>query len=116
MEANVWSDPKVLRVLRNDYIVLAMYVDDKRIQLPESEWYTSDYDGKVKKTLGAANFDFQKSKFNANAQPFYVLMGHNGEVLTQPRAYDLDIDEFVDFLEQGIENFKQGKSVFVISE
>jgi thiol:disulfide interchange protein DsbD len=116
MEANVWSDPKVLRVLRNDYIVLAMYVDDKRIKLPESEWYTSEYDGKVKKTLGAANFDFQKSKFNSNAQPFYVLMGHEGEVLAKPRAYDLDIDEFVEFLEQGIENFEQGKSVFVIAE
>lgn len=114
MEANVWSDPKVLRILRNDYVVVAMYVDDKRIKLPESEWYTSDYDGKVKKTLGAANFDFQKSKFNANAQPFYVLMGHDGEVLAQPRAYNLDIDEFVEFLELGKKNFTDGRSVFKV--
>lgn len=112
MEANVWSDPNVLRILRNDYIVVAMYVDDKRIKLPESEWYTSTYDGKVKKTLGEKNFDFQKSKFNVNAQPFYVLMGHDGEVLAQPRAYDLDIDAFVEFLNKGIENFKAGKGVF----
>jgi thiol:disulfide interchange protein DsbD len=114
MEANVWSDPKVLKVLRNEYIVVALYVDDKRIKLPESEWYKSDYDGKMKKTLGAKNFDFQKSKFNANAQPFYVLMGHNGEVLAQPRAYNLDIDAFVDFLKIGISNFKEGKSVFKV--
>lgn len=107
MEANVWSDPKVLSILKNDYIVVAMYVDDKKIKLPESEWYTSTYDGKVKKTLGEKNFDFQKTKFNANAQPFYVLMGHNGEVLTQPRAYDLDIGEFVDFLNRGLENFEK---------
>lgn len=114
MEANVWSDPNVLRILRNDYVVVAMYVDDKRIKLPESEWYTSDYDGKVKKTLGAKNFDFQKSKFNANAQPFYVLMGHDGEVLAQPRAYDLDVDAFVEFLNTGIENFKSGESIFKV--
>lgn len=114
MEANVWSDPKVLRILREDFVVVAMYVDDKRIKLPESEWHKSDYDGKMKKTLGAKNFDFQKSKFNANAQPFYVLMGLNGEVLAQPRAYDLDIDAFVEFLNTGVKNFKEGKSVFKV--
>ena len=110
MEANVWSDPKVLSILKNDYIVVAMYVDDKKIKLPESEWYTSTYDGKVKKTLGEKNFDFQKTKFNANAQPFYVLMGHNGEVLTQPRAYDLDIAEFVKFLNTGLDNFEKNNN------
>lgn len=109
MEANVWSDPKVLSILKNDYVVVAMYVDDKRIKLPESEWYTSDYDGKVKKTLGEKNFDFQKSKFNANAQPFYVLLDHNGELLSQPRSYDLDVTAFVDFLEKGLKNFKKQK-------
>lgn len=114
MEANVWSDPKVLQILRNDYVVVAMYVDDKKIELPESEWYTSTYDGKVKKNLGAKNFDFQKSKFNANAQPFYVLMGHDGQVLANPRAYDLDVDAFVKFLETGIKNYKEGKSVFIV--
>jgi thiol:disulfide interchange protein DsbD len=110
MEANVWSDPMVLSILKNDYVIVAMYVDDKKITLPEDEWYKSSYDGKIKKTLGEKNFDFQKSKFNANAQPFYVLMGHEGEVLTQPRAYDLDVGEFVKFLETGLKNFeKQNK-------
>jgi len=109
MEANVWSDPKVLQILRNNYVVVAMYVDDKKIVLPEDEWYTSTYDGKVKKTLGAQNFDFQKSKFNANAQPYYVLMGHNNNVLAPPRTYDLDVDEFVDFLDGGLEEFQKGQ-------
>ena len=116
MEQNVWSDPKVLKILREDYVIVAMYVDDKRIKLPEAEWYTSDYDGKLKKTLGAKNFDFQKSKFNANAQPFYVLMGHDGEVLAKPRAYDLDINAFVDFLETGKRNFRDGKSIFNVNQ
>lgn len=111
MEANVWSDPAVLTLLRNDYIVVAMYVDDKKIKLPESEWYTSEYDKKVKKTLGAKNFDFQKTKFNINAQPYYVLLGHNNDILAQPRAYNLDVAEFVKFLEQGKKNFDSGKSL-----
>ncbi len=114
MEANVWSDPKVLKILREDYIVLALYVDDKT-KLAEDEWIKSAYDGKMKKTIGKKYADLQITKFGVNAQPFYVLMGHNGEVLTQPRAYDLDVDEFVDFLEKGIQNFEQGKSAFVIN-
>lgn len=83
MEANVWSDPRVLQMLQENYIIIALYVDDKT-NLPESEWVTSTYDGKVKKTIGRKWADFQISKFNVNAQPFYVIMGHNGEVLVQP--------------------------------
>ena len=109
MESNVWSDPKVLEILRDNYIILAMYVDDKKIVLPESEWYKSEYDGKMKKTLGEKNFDFQKTKFGVNAQPYYVLLGHDGEVLAKPRAYDLDVNEFVKFLNKGVENYKSGK-------
>lgn len=110
MEANVWADPKVLSILQNDYIVTALYVDDKT-KLPEEEWITSDYDGKVKKTIGKKFADFQISRFNTNAQPFYVLLNPNGEMLMQPKAYDLNIDHFVSFLNQGIENFKNGKTV-----
>jgi thiol:disulfide interchange protein DsbD len=113
MEANVWSDPKVLQRLRDDFIIVALYVDDKS-KLPEEEWITSAYDGKVKKTVGKKYADLQITKFGVNAQPFYVLMGHDGEVLTQPRAYDLDVDEFVDFLDMGVANFKAGKSVFAV--
>lgn len=113
MEANVWADPKVLKILRNDYIVLALYVDDKT-KLPENEWITSTYDGKVKKTIGRKDADFQITKFGVNAQPFYVLLGHDGEVLAQPRAYNLDIDAFVKFLKTGLRNFKEGKYVFKI--
>jgi thiol:disulfide interchange protein DsbD len=84
-----------------------LYVDIRNIDLPEEEWYISDYDGKEKTTLDAKNFDYQKSKFNANAQPYYVLMGLEEEVLVKPRSYDLDIDEFISFLEKGKEEFKK---------
>lgn len=115
MEANVWSDPRVLDMLRNDYIICALYVDDKAA-LPKEEWFVSKYDGKEKKTIGRKNADFQISKFDTNAQPYYCLMGHNGELLMKPRAYNLDRDAFVKFLQDGLQNFKDGKSVRNINE
>jgi len=113
MEANVWSDPKVLKRLREDYIIVALYVDDKT-KIPEEEWVTSSYDGKIKKTVGKKYADLQVTKFRVNAQPFYVLMGHNDDVLVQPRAYDLDVDAFVKFLDMGVKNFREGKNVFKV--
>jgi thiol:disulfide interchange protein DsbD len=115
MEANVWSDPRVLKRLRNDYIILALYVDDK-FKLPEDEWVRSAYDGRMKKTLGKKDADFQITKFGVNAQPFYVLMDNKGNVLVQPKAYDLNVDHFIKFLDEGVKNFKEGKSLFNIDK
>ena len=115
MEANVWSDPKVLKKLRDDYIVLALYVDDKT-KLPKDEWVKSTYDGKMKKTMGKKYADFQITKFGVNAQPFYVLMDADGNVLANPRAYNLDVDAFVKFLDEGIKNYKEGKSIRNIND
>ncbi|HOG20519.1 MAG TPA: cytochrome c biogenesis protein CcdA [Salinivirgaceae bacterium] len=107
MEANVWSDPRVLRILRDEFVIVALYVDDKT-PMPEEDWVVSERDGKVKKTIGKKYADFQISKYNVNAQPYYVLLDHEENVLMPPRAYNLNADEFVQFLEQGIENFKEG--------
>jgi thiol:disulfide interchange protein DsbD len=104
MEARVWSDPEVLKILKNDYIVVALYVDDKT-DLPESAWYTSTYDDKVKKSIGKQNADFQITKYNNNAQPFYVLLDQEENLLVSPKAYDLSIRNFIDFLEEGKKNF-----------
>ncbi len=114
MEANVWSDPRVLKMLREDFIIVALYVDDKT-KLPEEEWVMGG-DGKMKKTIGRKYADFQISKFQTNAQPYYCLMGHNGELLHEPRAYNLDKDGFVQFLQEGLDNFKNGVSVRNINE
>ena len=113
MEANVWSDPRVLKILRNDYVILALYVDDK-YKLPKSEWIKSTYDGKWKKTLGAKDADFQITKFGVNAQPFYVLMDSKGNVLTQPTAYNLNPEHFVKFLKKGLKNYKDHQSLYNI--
>jgi thiol:disulfide interchange protein DsbD len=101
MEAKVWSDPEVLRRLREDYIIIALYTDDKT-RLPEDEWITSSFDGKVKKTMGKKNLDLQITLFNTNTQPYYVLVGPDGNPLAQPRGHDLDITAFVDWLDEGL--------------
>ena len=108
MEARVWSDPEVLKRLNNDYIMVALYVDDKK-ELPESEWYVSEYDNKVKKTVGKQNADLQITKFNNNAQPFYILMDQNEELLAAPKSYDLDISNFISFLDEGKKAFQSSK-------
>ncbi|UXP33693.1 protein-disulfide reductase DsbD family protein [Reichenbachiella agarivorans] len=106
MEAKVWSDPMVLQRLNEDFVMLALYVDDKT-DLPESEWVTSSYDGKIKKSIGKKNADFQIARLDNNAQPYYVILDTNGELLLPPKAYDLNIASFVEFLEQGKRNFKK---------
>lgn len=106
MEAVVWSDPAVLKRLREDYIVVAMYVDEKS-ELPREEWYTSIYDDKVKKTMGQQNMDFMIQKLNANAQPYYTLVGANEELLSAPRAYGLDVQGFIDFLDAGLASYNE---------
>lgn len=114
MEQTVWADPRVLDMLRNDYVVVALYVDDKTT-LPENEWYVSDYDGKKKKTLGKKNADFQIKKFDSNAQPNYILLDSRGgndadlqkHVLAPARGHNLDKDAFVAFLKQGLDEYKK---------
>jgi thiol:disulfide interchange protein DsbD len=106
MEANVWSAPEVFTKLRDDYVVVALYVDDKT-RLSKEEWVKSTYDGKMKKTVGKVYADLQITRFNVNAQPYYVLLDTDGKILVNPRAYDLDVDEFIDFLDRGIEEFQK---------
>ncbi len=110
MEARVWSDPKVLQMLRDDFVLVALYVDDRTV-LPESEWYTSSYDGKVKKTIGKKNADFQITRFNNNAQPFYVILDNQERLVIEPKAYDLSVENFLAFLMEAKRRFKAGEYV-----
>lgn len=108
MEATVWSVPEVLQRLENDFILLALYVDDPT-ELPENEWITSKYDSKIKKTIGKINADLQITYFNNNAQPYYVVLGKNGladKPLITPIAYNLDSKIFVDFLDKAKQAYK----------
>jgi thiol:disulfide interchange protein len=105
MEANVWSDPRVLERLKNEFVIIALYVDDKT-ELPSGEWITSTYDHKVKKTIGKKFADFQISRFGVNAQPYYVLLDQNQQLLVKPTSRDLNPDHFIEFLDKGLAEFK----------
>lgn len=105
MESRVWSDPQVLDILNNDYIVVALYTDDKQ-KLAEDDWVTTDT-GDVLKTLGRANSYIVRTRFGVNAQPNYVLLSPEGEQLAPVRGYNLDINGFVDFLRSGIEAYEK---------
>ena len=103
MESRVWSDPEVLRILRDDYVIVALYSDDKK-QLPASDWVTTD-GGKVLKSLGKINSYYARKTYGVNAQPYYILQGRDGKVLVPPRGYDLDVAGFIAFLKNGLEAY-----------
>lgn len=104
MESRVWSDPRVLEILRNEYVIVALYADDK-LKVAEEDWVTTDA-GKVLKTLGKINSYYALKTYGVNAQPYYVLQGRDGEQLVEPRGYDLDVEAFIDFLNRGVEAYK----------
>lgn len=100
MEASVWPDKEVLRLLREDYVLISLYVDDKT-ELSQEEKYVSAFSGKKINSIGQKWSDFQASKFGTNSQPYYVIADHNGNVLVPPQAFNLDINNYTKFLESG---------------
>jgi thiol:disulfide interchange protein len=104
MEAKVWSDPKVLKRLQENFVIIALYVDDKT-KLPENEWLSSDTAKTMTKTLGKKNLIFEITRFNTNSLPYYVIVDHEGNPLTQPIGLELDVRKFIDFLDEGKKNF-----------
>lgn len=98
MEARVWSDPEVLRMLREDFVILALYVDDKT-KIPESEQITTDT-GRVLKDVGRLNSYIALTRFGVNSQPNYFVLDSDGNILKGPRAYDLDIPAYIEFLSE----------------
>ena len=109
MEAAVWSDPEVLNTLRNDYVLVALYTDD-RTKLPEAEWYTSEVDGKVKKTIGQQNIDYEIANFQTNTIPLYVIMDADGKVVGQPKGTDLDVQSYLAWLKQTKKSVKSSEN------
>lgn len=106
MEQNVWPKDGVLNILKNDVVLISLYVDDKR-ELPEGEKYTSKETGKKIKTIGNKWSDLQIKRYKANAQPFYVLMDHQEENLIKPVGYTPDVVDFKAWLKSGISKFPQ---------
>ncbi|AGY53460.1 Thiol:disulfide interchange protein DsbD [Bacteroidales bacterium CF] len=102
MEARVWSDPRVLKLFKEKFVMLALYADDKK-EADEKDWVTNE-SGRVLKSIGKINSHLAMTKFNVNAQPYYAILNPFTEQhITQPRGYDLDIESFIKFLESGSE-------------
>ena len=105
IESRVWSDETIRNLLNNDYILVSLYVDDKTL-LPENDWFISEYDNKIKKTIGKQNADFQITRFNNNAQPFYIVLNpYTDEIIGTPLGYDLNIQNNVSFLKNNLSIF-----------
>ena len=110
MEELVWSDSKVLGVLKNEVVLISLYVDDKK-ELPEKEQYVSETTGKKIKTIGNKWSDLQIKRYKANAQPFYVLMDHNEVNLIDPVGFTPDVEEYHIWLEKGLLNFTKNNLI-----
>ena len=106
MESRVWSDPTVYSMLQNDFVIVALYSDDKQ-KLDKEDWVTDAETGKVYKDLGRANSYTARTLWNVNAQPNYVLLSPDGEMLVPVRGYDLSIDGFVSFLQSGLDAYNK---------
>lgn len=108
MEDNVWSDPAVLKTLRDEYILVSLYVDDKT-ELPENQKYTSETTGKDVETIGNKWSDLETKMFITNSQPLYVLMSPDEEVLIPPVGYTPDINKYLAYLKKGIKVYEAKK-------
>ncbi|MFM8433141.1 MAG: protein-disulfide reductase DsbD family protein, partial [Bacteroidota bacterium] len=101
MEDNVWSDPKVIKRLAEEYVLISLYVDDKT-RLPEGDQYVSSVTGKKIRTTGNKWSEMQAAVYKTNSQPYYILLDNQGKILAKPRGYTPDVDMFADFLDEGL--------------
>lgn len=108
MEAEVWSDPEVMRRLKEDFVIVSLYVDVQDIELPEAEHYRSEALGKTVITLGDKNADMQVTRFQANSQPYYFFLDNDEKRLVpEGYGYDPDIAKFIRLLDQAKVKFGQ---------
>jgi thiol:disulfide interchange protein DsbD len=104
MEAKVWTDPRVSNKLENDYVLISLFVDDKT-RLPEPIDVTENGQKRTLRTIGDKWSYLQRSKFGANAQPFYVALDNDGKPLTGAYSFNEDISKYIDFLDKGLKNY-----------
>jgi len=112
MEELVWSDPRVLKLLNEEYVIASLFVDDKKIKLPESDYFIGKFSQQKITTLGKKNAEIQICYFNSSSQPMYCLLDNNEELLRKPEGSEInkkqfDTEEFLKFLEEGVKEFKK---------
>jgi thiol:disulfide interchange protein DsbD len=105
METEVWTDSRVMEMLSSKFVIVALYVDEK-YELPQAEWITSSFDGKIKTTIGDKNLDYEITRFGTNTQPLYAVLDHNGNPLNGTMGLNTDVGVFLKFLQQGEQRFR----------
>lgn len=108
MEEQVWAEPEVLGRLRDNVVLISLYVDEKT-ELPESEVTVSETTGKKIKTIGNKWSDLQIERYKSNSQPYYVILDHNENQMHESASYDPDVEKFVDWLDRGVSEFNKIK-------
>ena len=106
MEDYVWSNPEVMQILKNDLVLISLFVDYKK-ELPEDEQYVSEATGKKIRTVGNKWSEMQTVKYQSNTQPYYVMLNHDENKLTEAYTYDSDVEAFKKWLKKGIQKFKK---------
>jgi thiol:disulfide interchange protein DsbD len=106
MEDFVWSRPEILPMLKDEFVLISLYVDDKK-ELPKAEQYVSPETGKEIVTVGNKWSDFQITRYENNAQPYYIVLDDNGKDLNKPVGYTPDVEEYKAWLEEGLSKFKK---------
>lgn len=106
MELAVWTDPQISQIMNDDYVLITLYVDEKT-SLPEPIKITENGKERTLRTIGDKWSYLQRSKFGANAQPFYVLLDNEGKPLNSSYSYDENIAKYKDFLQTGLKNYKK---------
>lgn len=106
MELAVWADPKVKEILEDDYVLISLFVDDKK-PLASDRVRVSELTGNKLRSVGNLWSDLQISKFGQSSQPYYFALDYNGKPLTAPTAYELDVNKYKDFLHKGLKEFKK---------
>lgn len=106
MEEQVWSTTEIAAILKEQVVLISLYGDDKR-ELPKEEHYISKATGKEITTIGKKWSDYQISRYNINAQPYYVILNSDGKDLNEPVGYTPDSNEYKTWLESGISKFKK---------
>lgn len=114
MEATIWPEPEVFPILKEEYVLIQLYVDDKT-ELPVSEQVISNYSGKQLITLGNKWSDFQASAFNTNSQPYYVLLDAEEKILTPPQGANYNAVEFAKFLQTGLDAYRNSQPILTAS-
>lgn len=109
MEEQVWSTPEVFELLSQEYVLVSLYVDDRKALLADEQFSYAQPNGRIKKlkTVGDKWATFQTINFKNNSQPYYILLDEDLNMLNKPVGYTPDVDEYAEWLTEGLEEFKR---------